>query len=535
MVANVKNINPSRYKDDRTFLDTTIVAPDFTPTEIILTRIDLYGSTIIVEPSTPVVPGEKIWIKTKIENLNNIAIDNVKVMILIGDEPVMFSCGLNCLQNFTTFDIGAYGTTTIGGDSEIGTTLPSVVGGILNVTVIVNPFFDDIETNYSNNNISKAISTVPSADIALERVWLDNYTVVEGQKLTVYALIKNIGSNKSYYEDVDFYGLWGPGSRWMRGTVVPLDEKINCSPSSPDYNPEMCDGEFNPHSYKVVHAGNLEPGESTIVNYTVRLENEEVRSHGAYNISVAVGNVGSIDENLVNSGNYTGILVVLPSQVELLFDPGYYKEIRLSNPDSTNISLTYHEWNYGGYDAEDYDTLVYLDNNDSNIVRRISDEYLQNHTKDIENIVQNWADVPEGDHVLYFYLDYGKNESETTAKASSKDGLTFIATTTGVKGNGISVKIEEGWKVATQVRGDNGFNSTTVKVYDTSQFSIGDKIAFITPDSISYTIIDINNTSRIITISPGLVNSMYGGDDIYLFRKNMPPTFLDHLRDVFPL
>jgi hypothetical protein len=43
-----------------------------------------------------------------------------------------------------------------------------------------------------------------------------------------------------------------------------------------------------------------------------------------------------------------------------------------------------------------------------------------------------------------------------------------------------------------------------------------------------------DNHPNALLFQPGLVED-FGLDSYYLFRKNMPPTFLDHLRDVFSL
>jgi len=137
ITANSKNINPSRIKSDRDYTDNLVIAPDFTPV-----KLEFTGYTY------PPVPNEQVTVSVTINNLNNIAINDVKAMFLINDVPVQFGCPRNC-QNYTTFNIGALGSAVV----SVPTRLPSSVGGIVNVTVVVNPLRDDIETNYDNNNI----------------------------------------------------------------------------------------------------------------------------------------------------------------------------------------------------------------------------------------------------------------------------------------------------------------------------------------------------------------------------------------------
>ncbi len=436
--ANTKNINPSRFKTDRDYVDNLIIAPDLTPTNLVFTGY-----------SYPPVPGMQITAVATIKNLKNIAINNVKVMLLIGSEPVLFGCPDNC-KNYTTLNIGASGTTTV----STTTRLPMSAGTRVNVTVAVNPYRDDIETDYENNNLTNSISTLPPADLSNDRVYFSNGSViknvfVEGEPIKIFTNISNIGVNKSFSEDVVFIGapniLGGPP---CCSRIAPVNRVINCAVGSSDYDAELCDGSINIIStpYQHTSPGNIEPGETITTNVTNTLGDFKLRSHGVYNITTIITNAGSLDENHSNDANFAQ-LIVLPSQEDLQFDyhycdPAMPADIELSNPDGNNIAFNYRQINIGGYDASNFDSVVYLDNNDSVILGRIRNDSLANHTSDSRLASIDWSSVPPGDHKVNFYLDYGRNDSESTARAVSKDGLIFKSVKPGVSGNGISVSIQ---------------------------------------------------------------------------------------------
>jgi len=167
VIANSKNINPSRIRTDRDFTDNLIVAPDFTPISLVFT-----GYTY------PPVPGKQITAEATIKNLNKIAVNDVRAMFLVDGIPV---------QPVKTFNIGALGTAKV----SAYIILPSYTGSQVNVTVVVNPLMDDIETNYGNNNITSFLSVVPAADLKNDLVYFSNGSVfknvfVEGEPIIAF-------------------------------------------------------------------------------------------------------------------------------------------------------------------------------------------------------------------------------------------------------------------------------------------------------------------------------------------------------------
>jgi len=428
ITANTRNINPDWIKTDRDHVDDPVIAPDLTPTSLVFSGY-----------SFPPVPGKPITATVTIKNLNDIGINNVKVKFIINDLPVDFSG-----KEYTTFNIGPKGEAKV----SASTNMPS--GGQVNVTVNVNPFMDDIETNYENNNITNSISTQPPSDLRNDGVYFSNGTAfknvfTEGEPIKVFTDVTNIGANRSFSEDVMFISL--PPAIGVNWWIVPEDRRTDCSIGSPDYDPELCDGEIiNYNQYQFTRPGNIEPGESVSTNVSNILGDLKLRSHGVYNITTIVTNAGSLDENHDNDAN-SSQLIVLPSKEDLQFyysydNPDILDNIYLANPDSSNITFEYGEINTGGYDAAGFDTVVYLDNNDSVILARIANDSLTNHTSYHRITEIDWNSVPPGDHKVNFYLDYGKNDAESTANAVSAEGLIFRSKVAGVTGNGLSVRIE---------------------------------------------------------------------------------------------
>ena len=152
-------------------------------------------------------------------------------------------------------------------------TLPSSPGGQVNGTIIVNPLLDDIETNYDNNNLTGLIEAVPPADLQTipstdigQAVFFSNGTVIksifeEGEPFFVLTNISNVGNNKSFSANVAWFAFQSDCSG-----DVPISTQINCSPSSPYFDADLCDGSIDCRFTRCTGIANLETGQSTLSN-----------------------------------------------------------------------------------------------------------------------------------------------------------------------------------------------------------------------------------------------------------------------------
>ncbi|MBI2664459.1 VCBS repeat-containing protein [Candidatus Woesearchaeota archaeon] len=497
ITASMKNINITNRKIDRDFIEEEIRVPDFAVQEI---------SFVFDEP---LVPGENLRIDSRIRNLNSIAVEGVKAMILIDGAPVMF--GSLSPVNYTAFNINELAAITL----TVNTKAPSSVGGILNVTVIVNPFLEDIETDLANNRLSSTVITVPSSDLLLEEIFFDDPTLVEGERAMLFVRVRNVGNARSYFADVSVFGF----------REVPYTFTLDCSPESQFYNANLCDGEdFGGDQRRRI--GNLEPNESVLVNFTTLLGDFNLRSQGGFNISALVTNVGSGDSNLSNNARIASVaanetsFIVVPSKVELnhhdrgRLDTGNIG-ISISNPSGQEIEYRYLKWNGGGTNADNFDVILYLDNNDSQVLSRFS-ESIRNHSAITNVIVIDWSNISEGDHIVYSYIDYGKNDAESTAVARRTDNLTFTASVIGLEGNNIAVTTENRTAVATTVATATFAGNAVVPVSSTAALDVGDNV-FIAPSAEQPSVLNaapfiiINKTSSSLTLSPALTRQVSNG------------------------
>jgi len=513
IVANVKNINPHRYKDDRDFVDHPVLVPDLTPTSVVF-----LGFT------EPAIPGELITAEVTIENLEPIAIENVDLQIFMDDQVILFGCPDSC-TNMTHFDIGAMETVT----EYVVFAAPSVTNATASVRFVVNPTQRDYETNYSNNEITAIIGSVPPCDLTITNMFWGNDTIVEGEPIVLFANITNLGSSMSYYEDVWFYGLASPGDYWDHYWfgIIPTNIRLNCSPESPDYIAAQCDGIFRwPDSLPECDSqfgqcrnySNIGPGESLLAEFNFISGDRKFRSQGAYVGSVVLGNIGSSDHNLTNNALWIPGLTILPSQVELIPSsilplPDVAKSPYFENPNGQNINLTHYFKDYGGYDAEGFDVLVYLDNNDSKVIHRFEGDSITNHTEKEQEVTIDWSTVPEGDHRLDFYLDYG-NDTETSTAVGNLNGIMLTAPVSGIAGNGHTLYLEYLREFATYVFQDAPAGSTSVFVWSTAGFAVNDTVAFGYDPTELHTITAI--TPPYINFTPA--TTQYADDGVWLYR-----------------
>ncbi|MBI4020454.1 MAG: VCBS repeat-containing protein, partial [Candidatus Aenigmarchaeota archaeon] len=504
ITANSRNINPTKIKTDRDFTDNFVVVPDFTPTAITFEGF-----------SFPPVPGEGAAARVTIRNLNNIAINGVKIQLLVDGNPVIFGCPQNC-RSYTTFNIGAFGTASV----SVGFTLPAVVGGIANVTAIVNPLLDDLETDYTNNVLSNTIATFPPTDLSNEEIFFTDLNgnrktvFTEGEVIQIRTNISNVGADNSYSSTLSEFTFQGRGC----DGVAPIDTRINCTPASPDFNAGLCDGFINPNT----NMGNVNPGEGTIFTFQHTLADSKSRSQGGYNISTVVSDVASGDTNLANSAMFAAF-EVLPSQEDLKFDYGYgsfctkfTKGIGIDNPSDNVIRLFFEEMNDGGHDINGYDSVIFLDNNDSVIVERFAGRSLINHTASGVLIAAvDWDAITPGDHRIDYYIDYGRNDSESTARVMSSDGLAFVSNTPGIAGNEMSASITNRDVFRTELRQFHAGGSTALAVNSVAGLAVNDTIRI--EGETFHAITGINVGANTLTITPPLSFNVGAGADLFQF------------------
>ncbi len=506
-VANVKNVNPDRLKTDRDYNDEEIRVPDLTPTQVVFSGF-----------SNPPTPGATVTASVTVQNLGDIALSDAEMVVRINGTTVLYGCPGQFCRNYTQFNIGALGSAGV----SVSFPLPSTAGSLAFVSFEINPSHKDFETNYTNNNISAFISSVPPADLAVGEMYWEKTTITEGEPLILYANVTNVGTNDSYYQDTFFYGLWGQTSSYT-GTR-PANIRINCTTTSPYYDANMCDGVFNGltsppgcgQSGPCNSSGNLAPDQSMLVRYEGQAGDLFLRSQGVYAGSAAVGNVGSGDENLANNANYAEGLTILPSQIEIIPPPNLPPSVAgpgpsLSNPSGSNIALTFSEWNLGGYNAEHLDNLLYLDNNDSLVLSRIADYSLMNHTIAAKGTTLDFSNISEGDHIIYFYSDYGQSAQESTANATSSDGISYTAAVPGTTGNELSVTIDRRNLVDMHLQTGASQSSSTITVNSTAGVSVNDTVRFAQTPFTLYTVAGVSGST--LTLSPPLIAS-YSGNSV---------------------
>lgn len=506
LVANVKNVNPDKLKTDRDFSDEEIRVPDFTPTQVSFSGF-----------SNPPTPGEPITATVTVQNLGNIAISEVEMAVRINGTTVLYGCPGQFCRNYTLFNMGALGVSSV----SVNFPLPSTAGGLAHVAFEVNPSRKDFETNYDNNNISAVISSVPPADLAVLHMYWEKPIITEGETLVLYANVSNVGMNDSYYQDTFFYGLIGQNSIYT-GTV-PTNIRLNCTTTSPYYDANMCDGSFSQFSPPGCgqngpcnFSQNLAPGQSMLVRYEAQAGDLFIRSQGVYAGSAAVGNVGSGDENLVNNANYAEGLTILPSQIEIIPPPNLPPFVAgpgptLSNPSGNNIALTFSERNLGGFNAEHLDNLIYLDNNDSIVLDRITDYSITNHSAATRGTTVDFSTSSEGDHIIYFYSDYGQTPQESTANATSTDGIQYMATVPGTTGNELTVIIDRRNIIDMQAPNGASIGSTLINVNTTAGIFANDLVRFAQTPFTLYTVASVG--ANTLTLSTPLLTS-YSGSSV---------------------
>ncbi|MEM2990287.1 MAG: CARDB domain-containing protein, partial [Halobacteria archaeon] len=385
--------NPSEYKTDRDYLDVEIRAPEFVAEDI---QFSYKGIAIPYKPIT---------ITATVNNTRDISIDNVEIQFLVDNQTISQSCTydpfgyiIECRD--VTFNIGALSKAKI---SYIWT---PTTGGTHDIAIAVNPAKKIVERDYGNNNLTKKFSLEPQADLAPIAIWFNNSEYIEGERVTVYATIENVGKNKSYW-----------------GYAVFCDrQRINCTPASPYYDADKCDGIV---SYpcgtgatcwvcEPVGFGNLEAGENVTINYTFTLADGYSSSQGTHYFSVVTGDVGSGDDDNSNNAIYT-TYTVKPSQVNLRYDDcnGWCDPFYFTNPEDEILRLYLREGNAGGEDAKNYSIRIYYDNNPANLLNQTNNLTLNNHTLITRTFDVNWSAVPDGDREIYAYIDYNNEVNES--------------------------------------------------------------------------------------------------------------------------
>ncbi|MBI2549170.1 VCBS repeat-containing protein, partial [Candidatus Woesearchaeota archaeon] len=518
-IANTKNINPSRWKSDRGSVDNLVIAPDFIP-------VDLTYSGF----TPPLEDGDPLTVTATIQNLNNIAIDDVNVMFFGENETLRFGCP-QC-KNDTTFSIGPYGTARVSATAHWFASYENDS----NFTVVVNPFFDDVETNYENNNFTNMLlvnytppepPVVLVTDLSNDNILFANgmnitSSFTEGDVLTVYTNVTNIGLNQSRDENIAFLGFMDVPPPQC-GRVIPRNIALNCTLTSPLYNRDFCGGSVDCYGKPCTFLGDLQPNVTATTSYAYTLGDYKQRSQGIYNFSTVIANVVVNETNPENNAQY-GTYVVLPSQPDIQFsynqcDILATKGIKLTNPTEEVMQLNYEEVNIGGYDLTGYDVVIYLDNNDSMILAEAANNTIQNHSESSRAATINWSNVPPGDHNVYAYLDYGTTPEESTARAMTPDNLTYRSRIAGITGNNITVSIEQRETAMTELRSRHDGGSTLISVTSVAGLAVGDTIRL--DKETRHQITDINESMNTLNITPGLTKTLEQGTDLFLVHDDL--------------
>ncbi|MEK6920416.1 MAG: FG-GAP-like repeat-containing protein, partial [Nanoarchaeota archaeon] len=323
----------------------------------------------------------------------------------------------------------------------------------------------------------------------------------------------------SYFSDVIVFGF----------REIPFTFMLDCNPASPFFDAGLCGGEVGLFGQVARHVESLEPGESKLVNFSVILGDFDRRSQGLFNLSGLVTNVGSGDFNLTNNARIVslgvnGTLVVQPSKVELNHHFGGRLDsgnlgISVSNPLRNISRYSYEKWNGGGRDSGTFNVLLYLDNNDSSILSSFDDS-IKNHSSIFNTVDYDWGNISEGDHIVYSYLDYGFNNSESTAFDKTLDNLTFIAATKGIRGNNIAVRIENDTSKVTDVLTFEPQNGNMLELTSTAGLFVGHIIMILDPGEkpsvFNFATHEITNIAgNNITITPSLTRNVGAGYDVW--------------------